>query len=398
MYSRIGVHVIKGTSVALGHPPIVVLYNCDTAYYRQVRAKVGDDTIIVFRTGGWPHDHVVAAIAHERTVLQTINEPVIDTPQEASRLCVSELGRMQFVHELGGHYCIFNFAVGNPANFSLWQYLVPAIGAMQPGDYVGLHAYWGIDPTNTWHVSRWQHVPELRDVPIICTEGGRDVVEGQGWPGWKGHVNREQYLGEIETVNGILERFPNVHGYALYTLGAENDPKWRDFAIDDIWPSIRYSQVPEYIPPVVPELTLPVPGARVSQRFGERPEYYAPLGYPGGHPGVDLATPTDTDALAWHGTPVHSMSDGRLLQCESDGYGLYAYVVNEDEAWCYCHLACVAAGNEVYKGDVVGWAGYSGNCKPAGVAGCHVHVGWRPKPYAWDNGYRGYKDWLKGDA
>jgi len=397
MYDRIGVHIIKGTSVPLGRPPLVVLYNCDAAYYHQVRAEGGDDCIICFRVDTGITQNVVEATRHPRTVIQGINEPVIHTGLDARNLCQLEMERMEFAHDCGGHYCLFNFAVGNPADLSFWQYLIPAIDAMQPGDYVGQHAYWGVDPTNTWHVARWEHVPELRDVPIIVTEGGRDVVEGQGWPGWRGHVNRERYLAEIETVNGIMERFPNMYGYALYTLGAENDPKWTDFALDDIWPSIRYSQVPSFLPPVAPEPTLPVPGARISQGFGERPEYYAPLGYPRGHPGIDLATPAGEDALDWHGTPVHSMSDGRLLVCESDGYGCYSYVVNEREDWCYCHLACVAPGGDVRKGDVVGWMGYSGNCEPQGVAGCHVHVGWRPKPYEWGNGYRGYKDWTRLD-
>jgi len=392
VYQKVGTHVIKGTSIPLGHPPIAVLYNCDAAYYRQVRAEVGDDCIICFRVDNGVTQNVVEATRHPRAVLQSINEPVIHTPEEARRLCDGELSRMQFVRELGGHYCLFSFAVGNPADLSLWQYLMPAIDAMEPGDYVGLHAYWGIDPTNTWHVARWQHVPELRDVPIIVTEGGRDVVEGQGFPGWKGHVNREQYLEEIETVNGIMESFPNVHGYALYTLGTENDPRWRNFAIDDIWPSIRYTQVPTYLPPVEPpsaEARWPMRGNwRITQRFGDNPALYPGMT---AHNGIDMVSDDPG---------VYSMSNGYLYQgCDPSGYGHYAYIVGNGRAWVYAHLAHCADSGWVKAGDKIGTMGYSGRTIPCGERGTHLHVGMREvdgdgKPLHYANGFKGYEDWL----
>lgn len=243
MYSKVGLHIIKGTSLRLGHPPLVVLYNCDAAYYHQVRAEVGDDTIICFRADYAPWRQLTHEIAHPRTVVQAVNEPAVDTAEQAQELCRWELAHMRAVHEWGGHYCLFNLAVGNPANLGLWRHLRPAIDEMQPGDYVGQHAYWGDDPTNSWHVARWRHVPELAGVPIICTEGGIDVVEGGGARGWKRTgMSAEQYLGEIRQVDQFLQGDENVHGYALYTAGTENDPNWRDFEIRDVWPSIVAGQ------------------------------------------------------------------------------------------------------------------------------------------------------------
>ena len=48
-------------------------------------------------------------------------------------------------------------------------------------------------------------------------------------------------------------------------------------------------------------LIPPIPNARISQRFGEHPAWYAPYGL-AGHEGLDLAVPI--------GTPVRVAHDG----------------------------------------------------------------------------------------
>jgi len=138
-------------------------------------------------------------------------------------------------------------------------------------------------------------------------------------------------------------------------------------------------------------MRLPV-GGRVSQRFGVNEDYYGP----GGHKGVDYAA-TGTP-LDWHGAPVYATRPGIARVVRSSGaYGCYVYVFGDYCDELLAHLADVAIVDKtrVFPGDLVGYTGYTGNCMPSDVRGCHLHWGIRPKPYQMDNGTRGYVDPLQ---
>ena len=304
---------------------------------------------------------------------------------------------MRAMHDAGQNYCLFNFAVGNPEKLELWQYLRPALAEMRDGDVLGWHSYWGTDPTNTWHVARWEHAtkwaPELETVPIVANETGRDRVEQTGAPGWrKGGISRELYLHEIDAASATWSHYPNFRGGALFTNGTENDPRWSAYDCAEVWPAIREAQGQPVKPLPQPGL-WPVKGEyHVSQRFGDSPWLYKEFGLQG-HNGTDLVC---------EGQPhVFSMSDGYLKQgYDPCGYGLYAYIENRDEgtAWVYGHLAWCRETGPVRVGDVIGSQGYSGRTVPGGDAGAHVHVGMRRidghgRVIDVGNGYRGYVDW-----
>lgn len=117
---------------------------------------------------------------------------------------------------------------------------------------------------------------------------------------------------------------------------------------------------------------------RITQRFGERPEFYARWGLPG-HNGMDFGAPV------W--TPVLAVDDGRVLWLRSDdaGFGLHLKVKHAWGGSLYAHLIAVdaAAGQEVRRGEVIAYSGNSGVS-----SGPHLHFGMQAGPLG--NGYNGY--------
>ena len=200
-YEKIGLHILGGFRGPLGHPPVVVLVNVDAAYYHQVRAEVGDACTIVVRWTDYefltPPEQYVGLqqqMRHPRTVFQGVNEPSVKTPAMGRAYAGWELGRMAVLHQHGLNAALFSASEGQFED-DVWPELRPAIDAMQEGDVVSQHCYWGVDPTNPWHAARWLVHPELRDVPLVVTETGRDRLDDpnlteyeRGYRGWRGHV------------------------------------------------------------------------------------------------------------------------------------------------------------------------------------------------------------------
>lgn len=140
------------------------------------------------------------------------------------------------------------------------------------------------------------------------------------------------------------------------------------------------------------QLAHPLPGARVSQHFGENPHR---LGYgSGGHQGVDLACPRGVDLAAWFRTPVRAAHDGVAALAPSARGGVGVLLLGEGQDTFYCHLdeATVVDGRSLRAGEVLGFVGHTGDTYPAGLGGTHLHFGWRPHPVNWGNGTNGYED------
>jgi len=119
--------------------------------------------------------------------------------------------------------------------------------------------------------------------------------------------------------------------------------------------------------------------ARISQRFGEHPEWYP--GYDG-HMGIDYAAPEGTCIYAAHAGEC-------VTSYDSDGFGWYVMVRAAEYETLYAHLQTpdVAAGERVEASAHIGYVGMSGR-----TTGAHLHFGLRPLPADRENGYRGYVD------
>lgn len=143
--------------------------------------------------------------------------------------------------------------------------------------------------------------------------------------------------------------------------------------------------------PTVPPLVHPVadPAYRtVTQRFGERPDYYRQFSVDGvplrGHNGVDFGTP--------EGTVIVAVADGRVAEVAHDptGYGVY---VKLDHPWgqsLYAHLQHnppVEVGQQVIAGQRIGYSGNTGNS-----TGAHLHIGLRVAPFNRADGWGGFTD------
>lgn len=129
-------------------------------------------------------------------------------------------------------------------------------------------------------------------------------------------------------------------------------------------------------------MTHPLPPAyrRISQAFGVNPSYYAKWGL-GGHEGLDFSCP--------EGTPVCALRGGKVsIFWAPYSYGHYVVVAGADMDIYYAHLSrMLHDGETVSEGTIIGYSGNSGNS-----TGPHLHIGIRPKPVDWNNGFQGFVD------
>lgn len=124
-------------------------------------------------------------------------------------------------------------------------------------------------------------------------------------------------------------------------------------------------QAPE-VPSESGFLSGPVDGARISSQFGYR--IHPILGYRKLHAGTDFAAPC--------GTPIKAAADGTVVTAGwGGGFGnlvviTHGNVGGSSLATAYAHQSrlAVAAGEQVSRGQVIGYIGTTGNS-----TGCHLH-------------------------
>jgi|GEM_PF-2689277 len=292
---KLGLHIIEGFQGNLaihgaGAPRLVKLVDVSVAYVLQVRAEVGPNCLIIVR---WvetqplanPEQEAIAWFQRHKAQMQAMvaagtGDPTDDDPyiafegynevpdHQAEQYVRFEIERLRQMHAADLYSVIGNFSVGTP-DLPVWATYMPMLNAMRAGDWLGLHEYWSSrnDLTNPWHVGRWRLVPELDGIPIIVTECGRDVVEGQGAAGWKQTASAEEFLGDLRQYNALLAEFPRVRGGTVFTGGRIYE-QWRDFDVNDLWPRV----VAEYTPgPVEPPISMP-PGTPEQPEEPEPPE------------------------------------------------------------------------------------------------------------------------------
>ena len=121
----------------------------------------------------------------------------------------------------------------------------------------------------------------------------------------------------------------------------------------------------------------PTQFAVITQKFGERPEYYKKFGLPG-HEGIDFQAP--------EGSEIYSVADGFVLQVRLDGnsdpagkpYGNQVRIQHEGGyTSVYAHLSqvVVAQGQGVKSGQLIGLGGNTGNSfGEIGRASCRERV------------------------
>lgn len=111
---------------------------------------------------------------------------------------------------------------------------------------------------------------------------------------------------------------------------------------------------------------LPIGIGRVSQYFGEHPEWYSKFGQ-AGHNGIDYATALGTPILAAHNGVC-------TIGWDRTGYGNYVRIDGDVWETIYAHMSLVEVrtGDTVLVGDIIGRVGSTGNS-----TGNHLHFGAR---------------------
>lgn len=107
---------------------------------------------------------------------------------------------------------------------------------------------------------------------------------------------------------------------------------------------------------------IPVEGVRLTSGYGMR--VHPVLGGRRAHKGIDLGAPV--------GTPIRATADGVVNMADwNGGYGLYVELAHgSDMETRYGHMSriAVAQGQQVRKGDVIGYVGSTGRS-----TGPHLH-------------------------
>lgn len=107
---------------------------------------------------------------------------------------------------------------------------------------------------------------------------------------------------------------------------------------------------------------VPVDGVALTSGFGMR--WHPVLGGRRAHKGVDLASPI--------GTPIHAAADGVVERADwFSSYGLYVALEhggNIETRYGHMSRIAVAAGQQVHKGDIIGYVGTTGRS-----TGPHLH-------------------------
>ena len=276
---RIGLHIINGTSLALGAPTVLKLVDPSLDTYRRVRAEVGADCLIVVRwyhaqqpldnparnASDWFNAHrawMQSIPDPDRTVFEGWNE-IGDA--QAPQYAAFELARLQLLHSAGRRACVGNWSVGCP-DLPVWPVYAPMLAAMRDTDALGLHEYWSdrADLENVWHVRRFTLPAVAANIgsrKIVVTECGRDYTPdtNKGKPGWMLTCSSNEYLGDLARLGQLYDGCPNVIGATVFQTGS-SDPQWGPFNVWSVWPSVvaEYASAP-VTPPPTQEAPVSIP-------------------------------------------------------------------------------------------------------------------------------------------
>jgi murein DD-endopeptidase MepM/ murein hydrolase activator NlpD len=224
-----------------------------------------------------------------------------------------------------------------------------------------------------WFHTEWK-------VPLVST------VKWLRYPASYGNGSGQRLTGpQYDAYKGILghqHASGNDHG----DPGAINIVKLLDLAKALTLPPEPNPKPPvEVAPRPIPQPWRPgevLPGAIITTPYGEKGDWQA--GY---HTGDDWNA-GDGGEDYWF--PVYAAKDGHVVYVGEGGWGpAYGRQVHIEYAdgtrGMFAHLAKAEVPNpaNVKAGQVVGRVGYSGNVRPVGPGGAHLHYEERVKPYGY---------------
>lgn len=184
----------------------------------------------------------------------------------------------------------------------------------------------------------------------------------------------------------------SMQGYLGYVLDGESvagNEKWFLTVEGDFFWSGNVDT--HNVPASGKILARPLDDLYCTQRFGERPAYYALHGSPKGHNGMDFRTRKATNVNDWKRS-VYSVLDGTVSEAtENQWNGKYVRITHDNGyESVYLHLSSieVTKNQKVVASAKIALSGNSGGSTEAP----HLHFGYRLTNYDKDNGYMGYID------
>lgn len=328
------------------------------------------------------YDEGKCFLPRDRTFHLGINEP---DATAGDRTKIDQY-TASFLDELRSHGLrggAFNFSTGHPRTVDGTPNTAPdyaffyrAHDAIVRGGHIAVQHIYGTAavPCAEGHYDRLKSCP-WNDVQWVIGEFGIDehVVGGGDHHGF--HVpmagNLPAYCDWLDTAMQCSDD-PRIHSFQVFTFDFSHP--WETFdvaAIQDAMESHAWHDGDTTPAPQPPKptgaLNHPLPGAVITQRFGENPEDYARFGQIG-HNGVDLATSAEY-------VPVLAVADGTVAyNGYDDDYGWYCRIAHPDLRFYsfYAHLmnqSPVRAGQVVRAGGQIGIVGSTGNS-----TGPHLHL------------------------
>lgn len=210
----------------------------------------------------------------------------------------------------------------------------PVDGEISKGYSVGDNFHHGVD----FAVSK--------GTEVYAAASGEVTEIGSGWNGGYGNSVTIRHVGTMETVyahmNEVLVKegdevnAGDVIGYSGSTGDAVGDELHFEVRIDG-----QHVDPMEYLPPV---LSYPTAGG-IYRKYGED-----------GAKGIDFEAPTDT--------PVYASADGTVAETDPGRNGITVTVNhrgNMETVYEYMKVILVKKGDEVKKGDLIGYSGTTGD-------------------------------------
>jgi len=324
-----------------------------------------------------------------QTLVLGINEPRVWETEMRDALTPYTVAFLDECGRLGLRGGAMQLSVGWPANSGSgtppdWNPYAPIYDAIRRGSHVLVcHEYWADQgPGEMWG---WWGGRSLKcpwDVPIVIGECGvdmyvKDALQSHNQRGWQGRMDAERYARELADYVGRMSADETFVGCCVFATDFANR-EWASFDTEPAREQI-IAAAPQkkdstvYVPiapkptapePTVAQLVWPARGV-ITQRFGERPEYYLPAYGSQGHNGLDIGNSA--------GTPILSVADGITAYTGVDSdYGNYVRIWHEALRLhsFYAHLSEIRtdAGQAVTAGQTIGKMGSTGNS-----TGPHLH-------------------------
>lgn len=210
----------------------------------------------------------------------------------------------------------------------------PVDGGISKGYSVGDNFHHGVD----FAVSK--------GTEVYAAASGEVTEIGSGWNGGYGNSVTIRHVGTMETVyahmNEVLVKegdevnAGDVIGYSGSTGDAVGDELHFEVRIDG-----QHVDPMEYLPPV---LSYPTTGG-IYRKYGED-----------GAKGIDFEAPTDT--------PVYASADGTVAETDPGRNGITVTINhrgNTETVYEHMKVILVKKGDEVKKGDLIGYSGTTGD-------------------------------------